>query len=183
MHPLLHAQHIGGVTYGEGTYGVPITLLFGCPEYQCSVGKYCSLAEGVVAMLKANHRPDFVTTYPFSAFRAQWPHSDPNAPIAACKGSIRIGNDVWIGRGALLLSGVSIGDGAVIGAHSVVTKNVPPYAIVAGNPARVVKYRFDQATIDALLRIRWWDWDRSKIAEAIPYLQSTDIKAFVQRYG
>jgi carbonic anhydrase/acetyltransferase-like protein (isoleucine patch superfamily) len=94
-----------------------------------------------------------------------------------------IGHDVWVGVDALILSGVTIGNGAVIAARSVVTKDVPPYAIVAGSPARVVKYRFDEDTIAVLLAIAWWDWPQAKIEEALPLLMSPNLDTFIRRYG
>lgn len=99
--------------------------------------------------------------------------------INATKGDVVIGNDVWIGYGATIMSGVSIGDGAVIGARSVVTKDVPPYAIVAGNPGVVVKHRFDEQTVVDLLQIAWWDWSRPLVEARLPLLLSGDIRAFI----
>ena len=98
------------------------------------------------------------------------------------KGNVSIGHDVWIGTEALILSGVSIGHGAVIAARSVVTKDVPPYAIVAGVPARVIRSRFDPATVASLLRIAWWDWPREKIETALPLLMSDRLDAFLAQY-
>ena len=93
------------------------------------------------------------------------------------KGDIVIGNDVWIGYEAVILAGVTIGDGAVIGTRAVVTKDVPPYTIVGGIPAKPIKKRFPQETIDALLKIKWWDWDKKHIAQQISHLQSGNISA------
>jgi len=90
-----------------------------------------------------------------------------------------IGNDVWIGTEAFILSGVKIGDGAVIAARTVVTKDVPPYAIVAGNPARIVKMRFDDETVARLLAIQWWTWDNTRIEKALPLLLNSDMEAFL----
>ena len=92
----------------------------------------------------------------------------------ATKGDVTVGNDVWIGYGATILSGVTIGDGAVIGTHAVVTKDVPPYAIVAGNPGKIVKYRFSEEIINKFLEIKWWDWDYEQIYKTIPLLQNED---------
>ena len=93
---------------------------------------------------------------------------------------MEIGNDVWIGMNAMILSGVKIGDGAVVGAGSVVTKDVEPYAVVAGNPAREIRKRFDDQTISELLKANWWDWDIQKIRENVPYLLSNNVKKFLQ---
>ena len=94
-----------------------------------------------------------------------------------------IENDVWIGHEAMILSGVTIGNGAVVGARSLVSKDVPPYAIVAGNPAALKKFRFELEEIDALLKIRWWDWPEEQIVNALPDLLSTDISRFINRYA
>ena len=119
-----------------------------------SIGKYCSIALGVEFFLGGNHRFDFITTALL----------DPKQPERIqSKGDICIGNDVWIGYQATVLSGTTIGDGAVIGAKSVVSGTIPPYAIIAGNPGNIIKYRFDQKTIDLLLTIKWWDWPQEKI--------------------
>jgi NDP-sugar pyrophosphorylase family protein len=96
------------------------------------------------------------------------------------KGDVIIGNDVWIGAEAIIMSGVNIGDGAVIGARTVVTKDVPAYAISAGNPARVVKMRFDDKTTSRLLKLRWWDWDDAKIERYLPLMLSTEIEVFLK---
>ena len=120
-----------------------------------------------------------MTTYPFNVV-CQEARSFEGHPRT--KGNVSIGNDVWIGTEAFILSGVTIGDGAVIAARSVVTRDVPPYSIVAGNPARQVRLRFSETVIDALQRIRWWDWPISEITTALPLLLSSDIEAFVAKY-
>jgi carbonic anhydrase/acetyltransferase-like protein (isoleucine patch superfamily) len=99
------------------------------------------------------------------------------------KGNIDIGNDVWIGREAFILSGVVVGDGAIIGARAVVAKDVAPYSIVVGNPARYIRSRFDEEIIEELLKIAWWNWPIGKIVEAMPIIMSGDIKGFIDRYA
>ena len=141
------------------------------------IGRFCSIAQGVTILLGGGHRPDWVTTYPFSYIFSEFKNT-PGLP--ATKGGVVIGNDVWIGMNSLILSGVHIGDGAIIGAYSVVTKDVEPYTIVAGNPAKVVRKRFDQETIDELLRIKWWNWDIQKIKDNMPLLLSNRIKEFIE---
>ena len=101
----------------------------------------------------------------------------------ACKGDISIENDVWVGATSTIMSGVKISNGAVIGGGSVVTKDVPPYAIVVGNPAKVVKYRFNEEQIDKLLRIAWWDWEEEQIKENAMLLWSDDINKFIEKNG
>ena len=96
-------------------------------------------------------------------------------------GDVVIGNDVWIGYGAVILSGATIGDGSIIGARAVVTRSVPPYAIVAGNPATIIRTRFDEKTIRRLINIQWWDWEDSKIEAYLPLMLQTDIESFLTR--
>ena len=141
-----------------------------------TIGAYCSIAEGVQFFLGGEHRTDWVTTYPFSAF---WPSAKGMDGHPKTKGDIIIGNDVWIAADAIILSGVSIGDGAVVGAGSIVTKNVSSYSIVAGNPARVVEKRFDEYTIRRLQFVKWWEWDEVRIEKALPLLMSPNVEAFL----
>lgn len=160
---------------GEGSYGYPTVLSWG-EGATLIMGKYCSIAEGATIFLGGEHRIDWVTTYPFSEF---WDAARPIRGHPRTRGNVTIGNDVWIGRNATLRSGVTIGDGAVVGAESVVTGNVAPYTIVAGNPARAIRPRFDPKTVDALLEIKWWDWPRQKIEAHLPQLLSSDLSAFI----
>lgn len=119
------------------------------------IGKFCSIAKGVKFLLGGEHRTDFITTYPFNALLENFNYIEGHPHT---KGDIYVGNDVWIGSDAKILSGVKIHDGAVIGANSLVTKDVPAYAIVAGNPAKIIKYRFNDEVIEKLLVIRWQDF-------------------------
>ncbi len=144
------------------------------------IGRWCSLASDVEIMPGGNHRIDTVTTYPMHRRLGLDGVEHSGEPWS--KGDVVIGNDVWIGRGAKILSGVQIGDGAVVAAWSVVTKNVDPYSIVAGVPARLVRLRFAPETVESLLRIRWWDWDDADILERIDELTGTDLDAFAARY-
>lgn len=141
------------------------------------IGAFCSFAEGVKILLGGEHRVDWVTTFPFSVLWKQAAGGITGHPHS--KGDVIIGNDVWVGTEALIMSGVRIGDGAVIGARAVVTRDVPPYAIVAGHPARLVRYRFAQERIDRLLRLAWWNWSDAAIARHLPALLSADIDAFL----
>jgi virginiamycin A acetyltransferase len=116
-----------------------------------------------------------MSSYPFSIFGNGWEAAAPESwPY---KGDTRVGNDVWIGYGATILPGVTIGNGAVIGSLSVVAGDVPPYAIVVGNPARVIRNRFDDATIARLLALRWWDWDIERITQKVRAIAGTDLAA------
>jgi len=142
------------------------------------IGAFCSFAGGVQIFLGGEHRTDWVTSFPFPIL---W--SNVAGDIQDCEkthGDVVIGNDVWIGTEALLMSGVRVGNGAVIGARAVVTKDVPPYAIVAGVPAKIVRMRFDDKLIARLEALAWWNWDDQKIARFIPKLLSGDVESFLE---
>lgn len=143
------------------------------------IGKFCSIACGAKFLFNsANHALGSLSTYPFPIFYDEWGLEGKNVADAwDNKGDIALGNDVWIGYEAVILAGVTIGDGAIIGARAVVTRDVPPYAIVGGVPARLIRHRFDDATIEALLDLRWWDWEPEHIRQALPALQAGDIAA------
>ena len=143
------------------------------------IGKFCSIACGAKFLFTSgNHSMQSLSTYTFPIFYEEW-GLDGKAIRSAWdnKGDIVLGNDVWIGYEAVILSGVTIGDGAIVGARAVVTKDVPPYIIVAGVPARPIRKRFDEETIAKLQALRWWDWDEEKIKRCIPAIQSGDIDA------
>lgn len=167
-----------GWSVGDYTYGRPRVRHWG-EGARLTVGRFCSIADGVEILLGGNHPSDIVTTYPFFAFPDLWPGAPRPDGYPFSKGDVVIGSDVWIGTGATILSGVTVGSGAVIAARAVVAKDVPPYAIVAGNPARVVKMRFDEATAAALLASRWWDLPHERIGPLVPLLQERDIAAFL----
>lgn len=143
------------------------------------IGKFCSIACGSKFLFtSANHTLGSLSTYTFPIFFDEWGLDAKNIRSAwDNKGDIVIGNDVWIGYEAVILSGVTIGDGAIIGTRAVVTKDVPPYTIVGGVPAKPIRRRFDDETIAELLRLRWWDWDKEKISRNISAIQSGDIAA------
>ena len=142
------------------------------------IGKFCSIACGAKFLFNsANHTLASLSTYPFPLFFEEWGLEKRNvAKSWDNKGDIRIGNDVWIGFEAVILAGVTIGNGAIIGTRALVTKDVPPYTIVGGVPARPIKKRFDEDTISDLLRIRWWDWPDEKIARNIGAIQAGCIE-------
>ncbi len=165
------------VEIGEYTYGKPNILHWG-EDARLKVGKFCSIAKDVTIFLGGNHRTDWVTTYPFPAIE-DWQEAKEIKGHPATKGDVVIGNDVWIGDGATILSGVNIGDGAVIGTKAVVGKNVSPYSIVAGNPAKEIRKRFDEESINKLLEIKWWNWPIEKTKENINFLCSDDINKFI----
>lgn len=159
-------------------------------DVSIKIGKFCSIAPRQVFYLGGNHRTDWVTTYPFGhIYNEAFPKGLVNGANGhpRSKGDIVVGNDVWIGRSCSLMSGVQIGDGACIAANSVVTKSVPPYAIVGGNPARVLRVRFDPLIVQSLLELRWWDRGDDYISEIVPYLQQEpseqSIKAMMAILG
>ncbi len=140
------------------------------------IGRFCSIAAEVRFIMNGgNHATTWMTTYPFPIFGQRWelalPPSWPN------KGDTTVGHDVWLGYGALIMPGITIGNGAIIASASVVTRDVPAYAVVGGNPARVLRRRFDDATIARLEALRWWDWDARKIARNVAALCSSDVDA------
>ena len=141
------------------------------------IGKFCSIACGAKFLFTSgNHSMKSLATYPFPIFFDEWDLDAKNICDAwDNKGDTVIGNDVWIGYEAVILSGVTIGDGAIIGTRAVVTKDVPPYTIVGGIPAKPIRKRFDETTIKRLEALRWWDWDYEKIRRNIPLIQSGDI--------
>ena len=166
---------------GEYTYGKPAVSHH--PGRKLKIGKFCSIAWGVSVELHGDHRTNFVSTYPFKVFVDDWPRArclNSEVVGAVSRESVTIGNDVWIGFGATILSGVTIGDGAVIGAKAVVTTDVEPYSVVAGNPARLVRKRFDEETIRKLLEIKWWDWPVEKINENLDIICSDDVSRLLQ---
>ena len=126
-------------------------------------------------MNDANHQMSAVSTFPFYTLDG-WDMETPSAADMPFKGNTVIGNDVWIGQNAVILPGVNIGDGAIIGANSVVGSNIAPYTIVAGNPAKVIRKRFDEELIDLLLRFKWWDKSITEINELIPILTCSDLE-------
>lgn len=139
------------------------------------IGKFTAIAKGIEFVMNgANHRMASVTTYPFSLMLYGWEKSIPALDELPLKGDTVVGNDVWIGQNVTVLPGVHIGDGAIIGANSVVARDVPPYAVAAGNPCRVIRKRFDDELIKFLLELKWWDWDAEKIFRNMELLCDPD---------
>ena len=141
------------------------------------IGRFVAIAHGATFIMNgANHLMTGFSTYPFDIFGKGWEKDfDQTAYVAASRGDTVVGNDVWIGREARIMPGVTIGDGAVIGAHSVVASDIPPYAIAVGNPARVVRRRFDDETVAALLDIAWWNWPAERIARNLGAIRGADL--------
>ncbi len=163
-----------GWSIGEESYGIPLILE---PSLgKLTIGRYCSLANPSIIL--GNHSSRTVTTYPFAALWFEWPGTTTDL-IGHVSRDVVIGNDVWIGHEAIILPGAVIGDGCVIGAGCVVGGTIPPYSVCVGNPGRVRSRRFDDATIERLLRIRWWDWEAGVIDRYLPLLLSHDIARFL----
>lgn len=165
---------------GRGTYHVP--KLFHVFDYHqgstLKIGAYCSISFDVRIILGGNHRTDWVTTYPFPNV---WKEAAHLPCCTTTKGDVIIGNDVWIGAGVTIQSGVSVGDGAVLAAHANIVSDVPPYAIVGGNPGKIIRMRFDENAVARLQRIEWWNWSEDRIQEMLPWMLSADISAFLDK--
>jgi len=177
----------GKYTYfGSGSSGgnhsdKPI-IRFPEPNSTLRFGSFCSVGAGLVVFLGGNHRTDWVSTFPFGNTPEGLFFNKQSKSLISSNGNVTIGNDVWIGENVTIMSGVTVDDGAVIAANSHVVKNVEPYSIVGGNPARHIKYRFSQEQIEKLLKIKWWDWDDEKIQENIPLLCNKHIDMFIEEH-
>lgn len=159
------SRSVGKWTYGANT----IRVLQWNPEAKLIIGSFCSISSNVTCLLGCNHNSAKISTYPFP------PEHFTNARLNThnlSKGGIKIGNDVWIGHGVTILDGVTIGDGAIIGANSLVTKNVLDYSIVGGNPAKIIRQRFDKDTEKIIKNIRWWELEDETINRLLPLIQS-----------
>ena len=155
------------VEIGDFTYGYPIIRTWG-ENTKLKIGKFCSIGMDVRIYLGGNHRTDWLTTYPFNVLlKDQYPGID--GECAATKGDVTIGNDVWIADNVTIMSGVTIGDGAVIANGAVVTRDIPPYSIAGGVPAKHLRWRHTNC-----VHLDWWDWPLEVIAEVVPILCSKD---------
>jgi virginiamycin A acetyltransferase len=142
------------------------------------IGKFCALAQGVKFIMNgANHKLSGFSTYPFSIFKNGWEKVIPSPDDLPYKGDTVVGNDVWIGYESLIMPGIQVEDGAIIAARSVVVENVPPYSVVGGNPARLIRQRFPQEIVKELLGVAWWNWNIEKITRNLQWIVSTDIEA------
>jgi len=160
---------------GDHTYfkGYPRAYRYEPTDPPVTIGRYCSIANDVEFLLGGEHHPEFATTYPL----------ETRVDQVASRGPITIGNDVWIGHASTILPGVKIGTGAGIGAGAVVSKDVPPFAIVGGVPAKVIRFRFDEKVQEGLLRLAWWDWSREQLEVAIPDFRKMSAEEFVEKYS
>lgn len=165
---------------GDYTYGAEgIKILDFTSKHKVVIGKFCSIASYVRIYLDANHRTDWITTYPFGHINQNIFNSFNGIGHPCGNGNVIIGNDVWIAEGVSIASGVKIGDGAVIASNSHVIKDVEPYSIYGGNPAKFIKFRFSKEIINKLLKIKWWDWNIHKINQNLPLMCSANIEQFI----
>ena len=172
--------HLKSHQIGAWTYGSPDCRYKSFGNAKLKIGKFCSIAPDVRIFLAGEHATTTVSTYPFNYMF----HAGAKLPRNnGSKGDVVIGNDVWVGDGVLIISGVTIGDGAVIAARAVVTRDVAPYSIVGGVPAKIIKMRFDQLTIEGLLKVAWWDWPIEKINDEIESLSSQNLEDFLFKHG
>jgi len=161
----------------EYTYGAHNIRLHAEHEgADLTIGKFCSIGINVEVFLGGNHRVDWISTYPFGHINSETFKIFNGEGQPTTKGDVIIGNDVWIGNSVIILSGVTIGDGAVLATRSVITKDVPPYTVVAGNPARIKKTRFAPEVIEKLLYYKWWEFDEKTIDELSPLLCSSNFE-------
>jgi len=160
---------------GKNCYGTPIikNLL---TESNLEIGSYCSIAKNVHIFLGGNHRTDWISTYPFPAFFTEAQHIKQ---YETSRGNVTIGSDVWLCENCTILSGVNIGHGAVVANGAVVTKDVAAYEIVGGNPAKHIRWRFDELTREALLKSEWWYWPEDEVLSIIDIICSDDISRFI----
>ena len=167
---------VGDFTYiADSEFESHVTNYYPWSRDKLIIGKFCQIAAGVeFVMNDANHQMNAVTTFPFYTLEG-WEMNAPDPSEMPFKGDTVIGNDVWIGQNAVILPGVHIGDGAIVGANSIVGSNVAPYTIVIGNPAKVLRKRFDDELTDLLLRFKWWDKSIDEIDRLIPILTCSDL--------
>ena len=168
-----------GWEIGEHTYGAP--LVFNQEYGRLKLGRFCSIAMGVTFIL-GNHRTDMVSTFPFKVLSDYWPGAADGPEDHEDRGGVEVGSDVWFGAHATVLAGARIGSGAIVAANAVVTKAVPPYAIVGGNPARILRYRCSEPQIESLLKIAWWDWPTEKVQTELGSLTSLSVDDFIARH-
>ena len=179
-------DHIAALGWkiGRLSYGIPdIVNYLSHRAPHLEIGSYCSIAANVEIMFGGAHHIEFITSYPIGYAKPFVGETPRNDCVDDAHAEVRIGHDVWLGRGALIIGGVTIGTGAVIGARAVVAKDVEPYAIVVGNPARQIRSRFTQSEIASLLESRWWDLPVEEIERLQPQLLGKDVAAFIAAIG
>jgi acetyltransferase-like isoleucine patch superfamily enzyme len=167
---------------GKYTYGVENIRLFWGTSDLVVVGSFCSIAGNLTIYLGGNHRKDWVTTFPFGHIHQNVFNTFDGKGHPSTNGGVVIGHDVWIADNVTIMSGVKIGSGSIIASNSHVVKDVEPYSIVGGNPAKLIKYRFDKSQIEELIKISWWTWDDDKIKENVPLLCQSNIELFIEKH-
>ena len=175
---VLHTKWNPAIDVGDFSYAASHPIVMFPDEAKLHIGKFCSIGRNVHFYMGGNHRTDWISTYPFNVLLPETYQDIKGHP--ASKGDIRIGNDVWIANDVKIMSGVHIGDGAVIATGALVTNDVKPYTIVGGVPACFIKYKFNICYVDLLKKMKWWDWPLEKIAEAVPLIQSDNIKGLIK---
>jgi virginiamycin A acetyltransferase len=170
----------GVVSLGEGTYGIPRVLTFRGNAARLVVGPYVSITSGATILLGGNHPTPWVSLYPFRA-RLSLPGAYSDG-MPETRGDVIIEADAWIGHEALIMSGVRIGVGAAVAARAVVTRSVPDFAVVAGNPAQIVKFRFPEDVRMRILATRWWEMPREQLVGLVPLLSSGEIQEFLRKF-
>lgn len=168
----------GTIVRGYGTYGYPTVRTFVREDVHLRIGSYTSLALGATFLLGGEHPLDRTTTFPHRVVLGL-PGAGSDGFPKLSKDTV-VGSDVWVGANALILAGMHIGDGAVVAGGAVVTRDVPAFAIVGGNPARVIKYRFEPDVREALLEIRWWEWPHDRVERAVDLLAADDVREFIR---
>lgn len=176
----IHLWHADRGTYFDRN----VNIITWSNDYHIYLGKYNSIGRDCNFFLHANHRIDWVTTSSmlWGPVNSEIENFHMKLGHPTCNGDIIIENDVWVGAKATIMSGVRISNGAVVAANSTVTKDVPPYAIVGGNPAKIIKYRFNERQIESLLKISWWNWTEDRIKNEALFLWSNNIDTFIDRH-
>jgi acetyltransferase-like isoleucine patch superfamily enzyme len=168
-------RKVGKHTYGQHN----IEIYYWGEGTWLDIGNFCSISGHIQVYLGGNHRTDWATTYPFGHINQNIFDSFNGEGHPQTKGNVVIGNDVWIGTHVTIMSGVTIGDGATIANNSVITKDVEPYTVVGGNPAKFIKKRFDDETVNQLLELKWWELEDSHINQMSPYLCNSNFKEYL----
>ena len=167
---------VGDYTYISGNDGGGIVSGF----HNVSIGKYCSLATNIEIITASSHHKDFVSIFPFYSMPNSFCYNKKKSKEFTNIKPVKIGNDVWVGSNVTILGGIEVGDGSIIAAGAVVTKNVEPYSIVGGCPAKLIKCRFEKEIADKLLKMRWWDWPEKKIRQNMNLIMSDNIEKFIE---